>query len=238
MARNEHMKHKVKSEIFGSKKKGKEQDSLPFGRRAKSQKDLAAQTKQKNAPLEVSSKFKTPKRLLDTYMGGNNASQSSSAQSKFKYRDPRFNALSGRLNPESYKENYAFLNQYKTEEVRNLKKALKNAKNPNRIAAIESRMEILNHQLRSDQQNEQKLLREREWKRQERAKVAEGKNPYYLKRKERKNISLGTREKYEQLKESGQLDSYLNKKRKRKSQKEHKQIPWERRSAKRPRTSL
>jgi len=38
--------------------------------------------------------------------------------------------------------------------------------------------------------------------------------------------------KFEKLKQTGQLDKYLTKKRKRKAQKEHKHIPWKRRDKK------
>ena len=60
--------------------------------------------------------------------------------------------------------------------------------------------------------------------------MLQGKKPYFMKAKDENKQEL--LRKFEKLKQTGQLDKYLTKKRKRKAQKEHKHIPWKRRDKK------
>jgi ribosomal RNA-processing protein 36 len=57
--------------------------------------------------------------------------------------------------------------------------------------------------------------------------VLQGKKPFFMKAKDQHKQELI--KKFEKLKQTGQLDKYLTKKRKRTAQKEHKHIPWHRR---------
>lgn len=67
---------------------------------------------------------------------------------------------------------------------------------------------------------------ETEWKQQERAKMEAGKNPFYLKESEKKKRVL--EKKFAQLEETGQLEKYMSKKRKRQASKMRKQLPGRR----------
>jgi len=60
--------------------------------------------------------------------------------------------------------------------------------------------------------------------REERALVAKGKNPYYLKKREVKHMEM--EHKFEKLEESGKLDKYLAKRRKKKASKDRRFLPW------------
>lgn len=62
-----------------------------------------------------------------------------------------------------------------------------------------------------------------EWKKREKAAIGEGKNVYHLKASERKKLVL--EKKYEQLQKAGQLDAYMNKRRKRNAAKDHRKMP-------------
>lgn len=64
---------------------------------------------------------------------------------------------------------------------------------------------------------------EDEWKKQERIKLEAGKKPFYLKDSEKKKRVL--EKKFTRLEETGQLENYMLKKRKRQASKMHKKLP-------------
>jgi ribosomal RNA-processing protein 36 len=57
--------------------------------------------------------------------------------------------------------------------------------------------------------------------------VASGKNPYFLKKSEKRKMELVA--KYEELKASGGLDKYMAKRRKKNAAKDHRYLPSGRR---------
>lgn len=65
---------------------------------------------------------------------------------------------------------------------------------------------------------------EREWKQKERAAVAAGKARFHLKASEKKKLVLAR--KFEQLEEAGQLQQYMQKRRKRSAAKDHTKLPF------------
>lgn len=67
---------------------------------------------------------------------------------------------------------------------------------------------------------------EKEWKMSQKAKIEAGKTPYYLKQSEKKKRVL--EKKFDHLEETGQLDKYMLKKRKRVASKMHKKLPFRR----------
>lgn len=69
---------------------------------------------------------------------------------------------------------------------------------------------------------------EDEWKRKEKAKLQAGKKPFYLKDSEKKKRVL--EKKFTRLEETGQLEKYMVKKRKRQASKMHKKLPDRRHS--------
>jgi ribosomal RNA-processing protein 36 len=64
---------------------------------------------------------------------------------------------------------------------------------------------------------------EREWKDREKSKLEAGKKPYYLKDSEKRKLVL--EKKFEKLQETGQLEKYMAKKRKRQASKLHTKLP-------------
>ncbi len=70
----------------------------------------------------------------------------------------------------------------------------------------------------------------RDWKKQEIKRVSEGKKPYYLKEGDYKKLELVQR--YEEIKErGGSVEKFLEKRRKKNAAREHRLMPYERRSA-------
>jgi hypothetical protein len=63
---------------------------------------------------------------------------------------------------------------------------------------------------------------------QQKAAVAQGKSPFYLKKSELRKRELMQR--YTELKSSGKLDKYMEKRRKRNAAKDHRYVPSKRRN--------
>ncbi len=70
----------------------------------------------------------------------------------------------------------------------------------------------------------------REWKKQEMEQVKQGKKPFYLKESEFKKLELVS--KFNQLKDKNiSMDKFLEKRRKKNAAKDHRGMPYKRRSA-------
>lgn len=143
---------------------------------------------------------------------------------KIERRDPRFDPdLNGRPSNSSYiKRNYAFLNDYKQDEMRILKASISKEKD----ATAKARMEktLASMQSRQQRLNEQER-RERvlaEFKAKEKAAAKEGKIPYHLKESEKNKLYL--KDKYDSIKDSKGLSKFMEKKRKHRSQKDRKRV--------------
>lgn len=67
---------------------------------------------------------------------------------------------------------------------------------------------------------------EQEWKASQKAQIEAGKKPFYLKQSEKKARVM--EKKFAQLEETGQLEKYIAKKRKRVASKMHKKLPFRR----------
>lgn len=61
----------------------------------------------------------------------------------------------------------------------------------------------------------------------EKQAVAEGKKPYYLKKSEQRRLELVS--KFDELKKSGRLDKFMEKRRKKNAAKDHRYVPSQRR---------
>ncbi|GAU28037.1 hypothetical protein TSUD_264950 [Trifolium subterraneum] len=108
-----------------------------------------------------------------------------------------------------------------------LKKKLRKYKDPERRSEIEERLAWVDKQLKSGTSKnniETQILAKHKKKEREAAK--QGKRPFYLKKSEIRN--QGFIEKYDNLKSSGKLDSFLEKKRKRNAAKDRKFMPYAR----------
>ncbi|XP_027085622.1 uncharacterized protein [Coffea arabica] len=117
-------------------------------------------------------------------------------------RDPRFESLCGRLDVEGFKKRYGFL--YENE--------FPGGKEDKQLKSAVSR--------RTDRE----ILAEHKKKEREAAK--QGKKPYYLKKSEIRKEKLI--DKYKELKASGKLESFIEKKRKRNASKDHRYMPYRR----------
>ncbi|KAF7801384.1 ribosomal RNA processing protein 36-like protein [Senna tora] len=169
----------------------------------------------KNRPMEVSCKKPVPV-LRDVIQAP-----------KKVVRDPRFESLCGRLDPDGFRKRYNFLFENDLPaEKQALLKDLKKCKDPDRINEIEERISWIDKQLKSDSAKRVDTEILNKHKKKEREAAKQGKRPYYLKNSEIRKQKLI--EKYKDLKASGKLEAYIEKRRKRNAAKDHRYMPYRR----------
>ncbi|KAK7260293.1 hypothetical protein RIF29_26225 [Crotalaria pallida] len=169
----------------------------------------------KNRPMEASSKKPVP------------AFREVVQAPKKVVRDPRFESLCGTLDTDGFRKRYNFLFESDLPaEKEALKKELKRYKDPEHIHEIEERISWIDKQLKpgSAKHIDAKILANHKKKEREAAK--QGKRPFYIKKSEIRKQRLI--EKYNDLKSSGKLESFVEKRRRRNAAKDHKYMPYRR----------
>ena len=140
---------------------------------------------------------------------------------------PRFDALQENpTHPDNTRKKYDFLRDYQKAEIGELKSALKLAKTEEDQVTLRRMLVSMENRIKSeDAKNEtQNVLRQH--RKEEREKVQQGKQPYYLKDKEVKERALV--EKFKGMKGKDR-QKLLDKRRLKESQKEKKRMPEARR---------
>ncbi|KAF6018802.1 RRP36 [Bugula neritina] len=155
-------------------------------------------------PVEVSSK--RPPNL------------SKLASQKVVTRDPRFDDLSGEFNEQLFKRSYKFIDKLKAKEFKAVSKIAEDEgldeETRRRAKDMLTRLgqrKAAKKKVIVDDTVEQRLKEERK------QAIKEGRKPFFLKSSEKQKLVLA--EKYKELKEKGQLDSYVKKKRQQNSKK-------------------
>lgn len=145
---------------------------------------------------------------------------------KREYRDPRFDAITGYVDEAKVRKAYAFLDDYREDEMKELKNTIKNTKDEETkeklkrtLLSMESRKKA---QARKDKE-EEVLDKHRK---EEKELVKQGKKPFYLKKTEQKKRVL--MDQYGALK-GKQLDHVIERRRKKVEGKEKKKMPFARR---------
>ncbi|KAJ2617210.1 rRNA biogenesis protein rrp36 [Coemansia sp. RSA 1365] len=144
-------------------------------------------------------------------------------------RDPRFDSLSGHLNEDLFEKSYEFLEKQQQEEMEELRKQagkLKN-KNPGEAQRIQKALGSLQSQAAAKQQKKRMQELKRTHRKMETEAVKQGKNPYFLGRRDLKDLEVA--QKFNKLKDSSKLDKFLEKRRKRNATKDHRRMPYQRR---------
>ena len=142
------------------------------------------------------------------------------------YRDPRFDSVAGPVDEVKFRKAYSFLDDYREDEMKELKAAIKTAKDEDAkeklkrtLMAMESRKKA---QIRKDK--ERQVLEKH--RKEEKELVKQGKKPYYLKKPELKKRLL--LDQYGELK-GKKLDKVIERRRKKLEGKEKKKLPYKRR---------
>jgi len=205
----------------------------PLSKATKEEKYTIEKRRNKHAPLEVSSKQRVSRFRQVVHVP------------QAKRRDPRFDSLSGELKPDLFDKSYSFIDEYRDKEIEDLKAALKRDGKLRRKKNRKGRKgkKILEESEKSEMMakltrlQQEKAARKRnrtsrkvksKANKLESEKVAAGlKRPFYLKKRDLKELEL--KEKYEGLKNEGKgkLDKYIAKRRKKNAQKERTLLPWQ-----------
>ncbi|GLC44253.1 hypothetical protein PLESTB_000757400 [Pleodorina starrii] len=143
-------------------------------------------------------------------------------------RDPRFDSTSGPPATDTFRRRYSFLyNDTLPKEKAELQAKIKKEKNPKFKARLQSELQRVDTALRDEDLRRRTQKLESEWKSKERNAVASGKNPFFLKAADKKRLALLA--KYQELKERGKLDKFMEKRRKKNAAKDHRYLPSGRR---------
>ncbi|GAA5869329.1 hypothetical protein JCM16303_000431 [Sporobolomyces ruberrimus] len=171
----------------------------------------------KHAPTEMSTKrpVSRSRQIVET--------------TTLKARDPRFDSLSGSVNQELFNRSYSFLSGSLEKEVETLRKtavkARKNAQVPEEEKEkIEDSLRRMENRLVERKRKEREQGAMKEWKKEEKEKRQQGKGAFYLKEAEKKKLFL--KAKFDELsQDKRKLSKAMDKKRRKTSQKEKKQMP-------------
>jgi len=142
-------------------------------------------------------------------------------------RDPRFDNLSGKFEPKTFRQDYKFLDDLRENEISILKKELKKTDNSSRRLQLRRSLNSLeNHQQKSKREDEKQQL-VKKWIGEQKQRVSEGKKPQFIPKKELRQIEMV--EKYKKLQKTNRVDAYISKKRKRTEKKTRSHLPFSRR---------
>ena len=174
----------------------------------------------KHRPTEMSSKRPVPV-LREALQGGKN-----------RGKDPRFDPLiagggsvgNTALDSTIARKRYSFLFDEKLpEQRRDLQDALKKTKSQSKKAGIKEKLAQLSHDSKAEAARRKKESAEDAQRRQRQESLAAGKSPFYLKKSEQKRQELLA--KYEELKDGGGLEKFMEKRRKKNASKDHRYLP-------------
>lgn len=129
--------------------------------------------------------------------------------------DPRFNEDCGEIDKISYVRNYAFLQQNREADIQRLAKN-KDVHDPN----VQKQLQSLKDQHKTFQEKISEANDSIQWHNEERERIKMGKKPFWITKKEMKEMQ--NQKKFAELKESGKLNKYLQKRRKKISSKDKK----------------
>jgi ribosomal RNA-processing protein 36 len=155
-------------------------------------------------------------------------------------RDPRFMPLGGpgasskpskaTLTVEEIKarKNYAFLDEYRESEMRQIREAIAKTKDPEAKEKLQKALMSMESRKKAQERKDRERAVLEEHRKRERELVRKGKTPYYLKRSERKKLAL--MEQFKSMKKKD-VEKAIERRRKKLAAKEKKLLPRERRTA-------
>lgn len=144
--------------------------------------------------------------------------------------DPRFDTSHGPLDTDAFRKRYSFLyNDLLPKEKAELHARMKKEANPKFKTRLQAQLNRVDQALRDEDVRRRTQVLEQDWKAKERAAVASGKQPYFLKDSERKRLALLA--KFQALQDRGKLDKFMEKRRKKNASKDHRYLPSGRREA-------
>ena len=147
---------------------------------------------------------------------------------KRNVRDPRFDAFHQQAHTGNSDKAYSFLEDYQKDEIKELKSEIKRTKDEDDKQTLRRKVNSMENRLKAKAAKDREQEVVRRHRKEEKARVEEGKTPYYLKKKEIKEQALV--EKFKGMK-SKERQKLIDKRQKKESQKEKKRMPDARRMA-------
>ncbi|KAJ2778104.1 rRNA biogenesis protein rrp36 [Coemansia javaensis] len=143
-------------------------------------------------------------------------------------RDPRFDSLSGALNEDLFEKSYGFLAEQRQQEMAELRTQARQLrdKNPAEAARVRRALETMQSQAAAREQKQRVQELKRKHRKMEAEAVRQGKRPYFLGRRELKELEAA--QKFGSL-SPAKVDRFLEKRRKRNAAKDHRRMPYQRR---------
>ena len=168
----------------------------------------------KHAPAELSSKKAVSRK------------REAVPTQKVDHRDPRFEPISGSVDEQKTKKNYTFLDTYRDSEISELKSAISKTKDSEGKEKLKRALLSMESRKKAQEMKEQQQEVLRKHRKEEKEKIVQGKKPFYLKKADQKKLALV--EKFEGMK-GRQVEKVIERRRKKKSAKERKEMPDARR---------
>uniref|UniRef100_A0A182LVC7 rRNA biogenesis protein RRP36 n=1 Tax=Anopheles culicifacies TaxID=139723 RepID=A0A182LVC7_9DIPT len=168
-----------------------------------------------SGPEEVSSKRKVPA------LGMGKAEKNSSIA---RPRDPRFDPRQGYFSGRQFRNNYSFINDLRSKELRKLKNKLEATTNTEEADRLKFLIQRTDNQIREYAKQKAQDKARLEEKQQARIAVQEGKRPFYERKSTKQARALV--EQYDKLKEDGSLAKHIDKRRKKISAKDRKKLDF------------
>ena len=168
----------------------------------------------KHAPAELSSKKAVSRRREVV------------PSQKLNHRDPRFEPSCGAVDEIRTKKVYSFLDTYHDSEMLELKSAIRKSRDNDNKESLKRALLSMESRKKAQKMKEQQQEVLRKHRKEEKAKIERGKRPFYLKKADQKKLTLVQR--FESM-NGKQVDKLIEKRRKRKTAKERKGMPENRR---------
>ncbi|KAH8701204.1 hypothetical protein GQ44DRAFT_632344 [Phaeosphaeriaceae sp. PMI808] len=145
------------------------------------------------------------------------------------FRDPRFDHMGGAAPDDNTLGNrYSFLNDYRVSEIAELRGTIKKTKNEGEKEGLKKKLLSMESQQKTREAKEKQQDVVRDHKKKEKEMIKQGKQPFFLKKSEQKKLALIDR--FQNMK-SKQRDKVIERRRKKVTSKERRNMPAERREA-------
>lgn len=177
----------------------------------------------KHRPVEMSSKRRVSV-LRDATLG---LGDGSGLMKKNRVLDPRFESMAGAYSERAFKKRYSFIFDEKLpEERRELKESLSRVKSDGKRERLQRKLQQITQQIKTEEnRRKQESRRDKVLQRHKEATKGQA-NKFHLKKSDVKKQELVM--KYQELQESGGLERYMEKRRKRNAAKDHRYMPTKR----------
>ncbi|UJR25325.1 hypothetical protein I4U23_006676 [Adineta vaga] len=193
-----------------------EQSAVETKKSSTTNKPIVNERTSKSEPMEMSSKRQPAKRdQIPVHLRG-----------RRRIVDPRFNEQFGEYDAKEFRQSYNFITDMRRNELTELKKQLKTSEDPTEKMKLKTVINRLKSQVKNVDDLDRVERISKDIKKKSESLANGGESTPYITKEVRKVMKLATE--YTDLKNTGRIDAYLSKKRKRLASKKKKQMPTRR----------